>query len=282
MRVICGCRNLVAGFGVMLIAALPVAWSAPEPEPWDMWIVADQNNQATIDHSSWQQILNLYLRTNAPDGINRFDYAAVTEADRVRLGEYIGRLAATDPRDYRRIEQLAYWLNLYNALTVQVVLEAYPVPSIRAVRGGMLNPGPWDDELIVVAGEALTLNDIEHRILRPVWLDPRIHYGVNCASLGCPDLSVEVYTGANVQQLLDAGARNFINHPRGVRLQEGKLRLSSIYDWFAEDFGPAEADLLEHLAGYADPQLAAGLRGWTGRIRYDYDWRLNEPGNSYE
>jgi hypothetical protein len=247
----------------------------PDIEPWAFWVSSDEECTIAIDHDDWQRFLDIYLATDYADGINRVDYAGVTPEDRVRLQVYIDRMSLTDPREYTLAEQQAYWLNLYNALTVSVVLEHYPVKSIRKINGGLLGTGPWNEALIEVAGQALSLNDIEHRILRPIWRDPRIHYAVNCASFGCPNLAADVYTASNADAMLDAGARAFINNPRGVDWQAGKLQLSSIYDWYDTDFGATREEQLQHLASYADGELAQRLQEYSGRIRYDYDWRLN-------
>jgi len=215
--------------------------------------------------------------SQAEDGINRFDYAAVTPADRAKLQSYLDALAARDPRTLNRPEQFAYWVNLYNALTVAVVVDYYPVKSIRKIEGGLLGLGPWNKEFITIQGQALTLNDIEHRILRPIWQDPRIHYAVNCASLGCPNLATSAYSPDKLEAQLDAAARDFINHPRGVDRSGKRLRVSSIYDWYEIDFGSDQKELLGHLAQYAEEDLAAYLGSYSGRIRYDYDWKLNQP-----
>jgi hypothetical protein len=249
----------------------------PDIEPWDIWVPFDASNQQTIAHGEWQALLDTYLVTDTADGIYRFDYAGVSAKDQERLQAYINTLAHIDPQDYPRDEQLAYWINLYNALTVAVVLEHYPVKSIRKIYGGILNTGPWDTPLIEVAGVPLTLNDIEHRILRPIWRDPRIHYAVNCASLGCPNLAAQAYNAANAEQLLDAGARDFINSPHGVAFKNNRIEASSIYNWYDTDFGNGESGLLQHWLEYANPELAAQLEGFDGRISYDYDWSLNEP-----
>ncbi len=249
----------------------------PDSDLWGIWNVADESSTATIDHGDWQQVLDAYLVTAGTDGINRFDYANITDGDRARLKGYIEQLAAIDPRAYARTEQQAYWINLYNALTVDVVLQYYPVKSIRDIEGGLLGSGPWKKQLIEVAGQPLTLNDIEHRILRPIWRDPRTHYAVNCASLGCPNLAARAYTAADIESLLDEAARAYINHPRGVAFENGRLTLSSIYNWFDVDFGESDVAVLEHLAKYAAPDLAGRLAGYDGRIKYDYDWRLNRP-----
>lgn len=248
----------------------------PDLEPWEFWLPSDESATATIDHSMWQSALDGYLVTDSADRIYRFDYAAVTLADRQSLQVYLQMLASIDPREYSRAQQQAYWINFYNALTVEVVLAHYPVKSIRKIYGGLLGTGPWDEPLTVVAGQALSLNDIEHRILRPIWQDARIHYAVNCASLGCPNLMPQAYSAANAETMLDEGARAFVNHPRGVSLSQGKLTLSSIYNWYDTDFGVDQAGLIDHLVTYAEPQLATQLEAHKGRIKYDYNWQLNE------
>jgi hypothetical protein len=266
--------------GLTFVLVSPCAQAklfVPDSELWAIWNVADESTTATIDHGDWQQLLDAYLVTEGTGGINRFDYANITDGDRARLESYIKQLAATDPRAYPSAEQRAYWINLYNALTVEVVLRYYPVKSIRDIERGLLGSGPWKKQLVEVAGQPLTLNDIEHRILRPIWRDPRTHYAVNCASLGCPNLAARVYTAATVDSLLDEAARAYINHRRGVAFKNGRLTLSSIYNWFDVDFGESDAAVLEHLAKYAEPELAGRLAGYDGRIRYDYDWSLNKP-----
>lgn len=262
-----------------LLAGMPAQAKlfGPDNEPWAFWQVSDAASATVIDHSEWQALLDSYLVTATPDGIFRFNYAAVTASDRQRLVRYIDELTALDPRALNRAEQRAYWINLYNALTVEVVLRHYPVKSIKQIQGGLFDSGPWDEPYIDIAGVPLTLNDIEHRILRPQWRDPRIHYALNCASLGCPNLAVQAYTAANTELLLELNAVAFINSPRGVTVVNRRVTASSIYDWFADDFGPDEGALLEHWLRYAAPELAAGLGSNPDvlRIKYRYDWALN-------
>jgi len=176
---------------------------------------------------------------------------------------------------YNRDQQRAFWINLYNALTVEVVLDHYPLESIREISSGWFSRGPWDLELIEIEGEALTLNDIEHRILRPIWRDPRIHYAVNCASLGCPNLRMQAFTAANSDSLLEAGAVEYINHPRGARVVDGELHVSSIYVWFKADFGGNDAGVIAHLKKYAKGELRAAIDGIEHIDDDSYDWRIN-------
>lgn len=249
---------------------------APKAEAWSHWRLHDDSSTAVIDHSAWGGFMQTYLREPA-DGINRLAYASVSVADRRMLGDYIEQLATLPIANYNRNEQLAYWINLYNALTVKVVLEHYPVASIRDIdiSPGLFASGPWDKALVTVDGQAITLNDIEHRILRPLWQDPRIHYAVNCASLGCPNLQLQPFTGANADQLLDTAARMYINHPRGVFMETDGLMVSSIYNWFAADF-EVDGGVIAHLRRYAHPVLKERLGKPAEPSGYMYDWSLND------
>ena len=264
-----------------LLAAAAHAQSAKLIPAWD---ASDENSVARIDHGAWQEILNGYLRVH-DSGVNRFDYGALkaNAGDFAKLASYLASLQSLDPRDYSRAEQKAYWINFYNALTVQVVADAYPVKSIKDISESLLGSlgifgGPWDDVHAKVAGRDLTLNNIEHGILRPIWRDNRIHYAVNCASYGCPNLCPTAFTADNAEELLDAGARAYVNHPRGVEFMDDDfIIISSIYKWYAADFGGTEKSVIEHLVKYADKALAARLRKFAGSVDYEYDWSLNRP-----
>lgn len=252
---------------------------APAAEPLKRWERHDAASARVIDHRAWGAFLAQY-RTIGTDGVARIRYAGVTPADRAALGQYLARLEAADIDALGRPEQFAYWVNLYNAATLRLVLERYPVKSIRdiALGGGLFETGPWGAKLVTVKGERLSLDDIEHRILRPLWRDPRIHYVVNCASIGCPDVPPAPLTGANAEAMLEAAARTYINHPRGAALRDGRLEVSSLYRWYRADFGGGEAGVLAHLRRYAAPPLAAQLASVSAIDRYRYDWALNDAG----
>ncbi len=272
-RLTLGAALLVSLAGLVSIERL----FAPKAELWPRWQAHDPGATETVDHGAWQRILGTYLAPGA-DRVNRFAYASIGPADRHALDGYIARLAATPVSALARPEQLAYWINLYNALTVRVVLDHYPVASIRdiAISPGLFAIGPWDKTLIEVEGEAVSLNDIEHRILRPIWRDPRVHYGVNCAAIGCPDLQARAFTAENAEALLDAAARAYVNHPRGARIEAGRLTVSSIYAWFREDFGGTEAGVIAHLTRYAGPEHVKALETVADIEDYEYDWALND------
>jgi hypothetical protein len=263
----------------LLLAYVPVqmALAAPKAEPWPRWERHDASSTRQLDHAAWDDFLQRYLRP-APDGLNRLAYGAVPAPARAQLQAYLQRLQGTPVSALNRAEQFAYWINLYNAHTVETVLAHYPVTSILRINTspGLLARGPWGDRALRVEGERLSLDDIEHRILRPIWRDPLVHYGVNCASVGCPNLAAHAYTAANSAALLEAGARDFINHPRGAQINGGRLRVSSLYVWFKADFGGDDAGVIAHLKRYAAPTLAAQLDGIRRIGGDDYDWALND------
>lgn len=252
--------------------------AAPKPELWPKWLGHNSHSEIRVDHKGWDRFLKIYVVTDDPSGINRVRYASVTPQDKEKLKEYLKGLQSVQVSGLNRDEQEAYWINLYNALTVKVVLDHYPVKSIRDIdiSPGWFKDGPWDAKLVKIEGEGMTLNDIEHRILRPIWKDNRIHYAVNCASFGCPNLQPEAFTRENTQTLLEKGARGYANHPRGLRIEGNRLTLSKIYNWFRVDFGGSEDKVIQHLLQYVKVPLAQTLRDFRGRIKYEYDWDLNE------
>ena len=253
-----------------------VLCNAATPKSLDYWTQSNEASTEIIDHSAFENFLATYV-VKSSDNINLVNYKNVTNKEKTNLAEYIHYLENIKITNYSKAEQFPYWINLYNAVTIQLIINNYPVTSIKKIKAsfGLFSSGPWDDQLVVVEGNELSLNDIEHRILRPIFKDKRIHYAVNCASLGCPNIQEEVFTSSNLENQLDKAAREYINHNRGVEILNGKLYLSSIYKWYDEDFGSKE-ELIKHLSFYADPILATKLAEPFKQIKYRYNWDLNE------
>lgn len=251
----------------------------PKPEALPRWAAHDAASTRTVDHAIWAEFLRSHVTTDAA-GINRVAYARVTAADRAALRAYLARLSVVEVRRLTRDQQFAYWVNLYNAATVDLVLAHDPVKSILdiAISPGPIAPGPWGARLIRVEDAMLSLGDIEHGILRPLWRDARGHYALNCASLGCPNLRREPWSGIALDDQLAAAARAYVNHPRGARIDGGRLTVSSLYAWYEGDFGGSESAVLRHLRGLATPDLARQLAGFDGYDAHDYDWALNDAG----
>jgi hypothetical protein len=205
----------------------------------------------------------------------RVDYAAVAkDPDWRRL---VDALAAAPPpaESASRADRLAYWINAYNVLAIDLVARRQPVASIRDI-GSLLRP-VWKRTAGTLGGRAVTLDEIEHAILRPLG-EPRIHVAIVCASTSCPSLAREPFRAARIEAQLDAAARAFVgNREKGVRVEAGGVRLSTIFEWFAADFA-AGGGVLAFVRRYADAELAAALDalGPDPRIDFlDYDWSLN-------
>ena len=273
-----GRRKLLTAATVLLVVLAGRLVAAPQADLWPRWQAYDPGSDRVVDHSAWERFMAKYLVTSHPSGINRVEYGEVSAVDKQTLKSYLDDLQQVPVSQLNRNEQKAYWINLYNAATLDIVLDHYPVSSITKVNlaSGLFSRGPWEAKILKIEGQEVSLNDIEHRILRPIWKDPRVHYAVNCASIGCPNLQDRAYTSKNTEVRLEKGAREYINHPRGAAFEGKKLVLSSIYDWFQEDFGGSDQGVLRHLRRYAAPDLAGKLESFSGRIDYRYDWSLNE------
>lgn len=233
-------------------------------------------------HAEWSYVLENYV--SAPDtvGLTHFDYAGLkaNAADSARLSGYLKDLGAINPDTLSRDEAIAFYANLYNALTIDLIIQNYPLDSIRKAKtynGDKVNglSGPWKKVKTVINGETLSLDDIEHKILRVKYPSPYVHYMVNCASVGCPNLLDMAWDAETYVTLRKEAAAAYINSPRGVVVTPKGLRVSSIYKWFKEDFGGTKATVLEHIREYADSDLAAAIDNGATIVDYDYDWSVN-------
>jgi len=254
------------------------AYGAPAANLWPHWQNHDAHSLVIVDHVDWNLILQRYVDANHPSGINRFKYSSISQKDRLALKSYLQKMQKMEVSSLNRNEQKAYWINLYNALTVDIIVDHYPVKSIRDIdiSPGLFSNGPWDAKLLKIEEQEVSLNDIEHRILRPIWQDNRIHYAVNCASLGCPNLLPQAYTSQNFDMLIEKAATDFINHPRGVSFTRNRLQVSSIYFWFQADFGDSEKGVIRHLKTYLSPEKVKQLNSMQKKMGHRYDWNLNE------
>ena len=280
------CGQLARAFlfaGAMALASVGVTGTASAGKIERTFAPNPAASDVRVDHSVWDGLLKTYIKPDA-HGLNRVDYKAFKASGAKALDGYLAALQRVDVTKLGRAEQFAFWVNLYNAKTIAIVLSKYPVKSIKKINlGGSLfsavTGGPWDAKVVKVNGVKLSLNDIEHKILRPLFRDPRAHYAVNCASVGCPNLSTSAYTGKTLSSQLDQGAKTYINSSRGVAIRGGKITTSSIYKWFNKDFGGNEAGVLKHLLKYADADLRSKIRSINAIDGYDYDWSLNDVAN---
>lgn len=223
-----------------------------------------------VTHELWDALLKKHVRT---DGFVDYKNFVRDSAD---LNRYLRVLETAHPNDknWTRNEQMAYWINAYNAYTVQLIVRNYPVASIKDIKKGVAFVNSvWDIKFIKIQGYTYDLNNIEHNILRPVFKDARVHAAVNCASYSCPKLLNEAYTAANLEKQLDAGMRGFVNDPLRNRITAEKAEVSEIFKWFKGDF-ERDGSLRDFLNKYSKVKLTDK----TDISHLDYNWSLNEAG----
>jgi len=226
------------------------------------------------EHRSWTAILAQYVRDGS------VDYRGLADHGQPALNAYLGALSAASPAQsgWTREERLAFWINAYNAFTIRLILDHYPLPSIRSI--GFLPLAAFRTKFIPLgAGRTpMSLNVIENEILRKQFQDARMHFAIVCASKSCPALRSEAYRSSVIDQQLDAAAREFLDDPSKIRWDPASrtLYLSSIFKWFRDDFERAGRTLPAFVGGYVRQPDAAALD--SGRVRVvflDYDWALN-------
>lgn len=218
-------------------------------------------------HSQFDQVLKTYVND---DGL--VNYAGLKN-QRSTLDEYLkntGAVSETEFNDWSRDQRLAFLINVYNAETLQLIIDNYPVKSIKKI--GSLFGQPWDVESVTLFGKKSTLNTIEHKILRPKYQEPRVHFVIVCAAMGCPPLNNEVFTAEKLDQQLDQRGRVFLGQKNKNRVEGKILYLSPIFSWFAEDFTKNGS-----LQDFVAPFLPTDIKGKTLKIKYtSYDWSLNK------
>ncbi|MFA5493144.1 MAG: DUF547 domain-containing protein [Porticoccaceae bacterium] len=237
------------------------------------WHKENEHNRAVIDHSDWDRLLAAYVVESPDSAIRKFRYRDMDKSATRALDGYLKQLQKIDPREYSKQEQLAYWMNLYNALSVQQIL-----PYVAGKDGAQPLPATlWTAKQVKVAKQKLSLRDIEQDILRPIWKDHRIHFGLNCASMDCPNMDGRAYTGATIREQLRNSGTRFVNDDSGVRYADGKLTVSRLFDIYQQDFAPDTKTLLKVFAHYAVDKKALYLLGYQGELFYSQDLRLNSP-----
>lgn len=209
-------------------------------------------------HEIWDALLKEHVSAGG-----QVDYAGF-KSDKARLQRYLDQLAAAAPQSgWSRNEQMAYWINAYNAFTIKLIIDNYPVASIMDLHGGKA----WDVKWIKIGDRTYTLNNIENDILRPQFKDARIHFAINCAARSCPPLLNRAFTAAELDQQLNHQAKSFINNPAYNKIRPDQAKVSRIFEWYAQDFG----NLVNYLNRYANSKIKP-----DAKVEYlEYDWALN-------
>lgn len=248
-------------FALLAAAIVLLACSPPAVQATETF--AESPADAVFDHAPFDRILRQHVRA---DGL--VDYRALL-GEPAELDAYIAALATAPFDELDRDDRLALLINAYNAFTLRLILDHYPVDSIRDI------PGNWDEVRWKLAGQVYSLNQIEHELVRPNFDEPRIHFALVCAAIGCPKLRNEAYSADRLEAQLEDQTRHVHGHPRWFEYGGGVAKLTKLYDWYGGDF--EGGSVLAFAAKYSE-ELAADLaRGERPRIEFlDYDWALNE------
>ncbi len=222
-------------------------------------VIKSDQSVTTVDHSAWTVLLQKHV-----DDQGNVDYQGFAK-DQELLAAYLGTLASKPiAENAAQNERLAYYINLYNAGTVQLILDNYPLKSITDIWR------PWGKDIVPIGEKNYSLGDIEHKILRKM-NEPRIHFAINCASYSCPQLLNEAYTAATMESQLTHAAKSFINDAKRNTLGANKVELSEIFKWFKKDF-TQNGSLISYINTYADSPIET-----KAKVKYrNYDWSLNE------
>lgn len=231
---------------------------------------------AKIDHSAWDHLLKKYVDTN---GYVAYSAWQASAADKTTLDHYLNHLSeASFSRESSREAQLAFWINAYNAVTVKGILREYPTTSIRNHTAKFYGYNIWKDLQLVVAGKSHSLEGIEHEILRKMG-EPRIHFAIVCASVGCPRLLNEAFTADRLEEQLTANAKAFFADRTkfAADTRVGTIAVSPILDWFGKDFGADTSAQMRSIAPYLPESAQPLAKSGSVRVKFlDYDWSLND------
>jgi len=217
--------------------------------------------EANFDHSPWDKLLQKHVSIQG-----NVNYEGFIK-DQTALDGYLTSLSKMKPEaSCSRNEAMAYWINAYNAFTIKLMVDNYPLKSIIDVNGGKA----WDLQFIVIKGEKYSLNNIEHDILRKKYADPRIHFAVNCASVSCPKLFNTAFFAEGLDEKLERAAKEFINNPSKNEVSADMAHISKLFDWYKGDF-TNRGTVVDYLNRYSNTKLT------TGKITFkEYNWNINK------
>lgn len=214
--------------------------------------------EGSPDHTAFDALLSSHVSASG-----QVDYKAL-KGKTLKLDAYLADLQANTPQtSWSEDEELAYWINVYNAYTIKLILKNYPVKSITDLHGGK----PWDVKWIEIAGKTYSLNNVENDIIRPKFNEPRIHFAVNCAAKSCPPLANQAFTAKNLESLLEKQTKAFVNNSKHNQLTKNSITVSKIFDWYGVDFG----NVATFISRYASTEVSP-----AAKVSFsEYDWALN-------
>jgi hypothetical protein len=230
-----------------------------------------------FDHGIWDEILKNHAKENG----RKFDYVGLKKEE-AKLDYYLRSLADVELSSLSRNELLALFANAYNAYTVKSILEHISTDGTYAIKSIRDISDVFDIEKHRVGGFTLSLNNMEHNILRPLFKDPRIHFAVNCASISCPPIPIDAFRGASVDRQLDEATESVLSSPDYVRVEDGELKVSKILQWYGSDFvSEGYKDAEKDLKSFIRKFTSGDVRKWIdshspSSVKFmKYDWNLN-------
>ena len=241
-------KFLLTIFSFLIFAGLTVAQKAPSHQQWDKLLKKHVNKTGLVNYKGFKN-------------------------DNSELDSYLKLLSSSAPqKSWSKDDQKAYWINAYNAFTVALILKHYPVKSIKDIAGSIYKINtPWDIKFITIGGEKYDLNNIEHKILRNQFDDPRIHFALVCASISCPRLRDEAFTGSGINAQLEDAGKEFLNDKSKNNIRADKADLSKYFSWYKGDF-TKNGTLVDYLNKYSSTKITSKTK--IGSL--DYNWGLNE------
>lgn len=238
-------------------------------------MVTTESVRDSVDHRAFDRLLTHYV-----DAEGNVDYEALADRSDEVLTPYLRQLARARPaRLGSRDARLAFWINAYNAYTLKLIVDHYPVRSIQNIDGPSADQTPFQRPVGTVADTTRTLDEIEHEIIRERFDESRIHFALVCAAKSCPRLRTDAYRGPRLDQQLGQQARQFLHAERKNRIPAGGgvIALSPIFDWYSEDFGPSPDAVQRALAPYFEGTVRDSLAEAAYEVEYlPYDWTLND------
>jgi Protein of unknown function, DUF547 len=252
-------RCILLGLLTLLLTPTHAA-EMPSKGILKQWSYHDPNATKTIDHTAWDKFLRRYVIKQR--GINRVRYVDVSTQQRNRLYDYIWLLSKKQIHEYNRKEQLVYWINLYNALVVKMILEQYPIESLKEIHAtaNLFQHTPMDAHRVRISHVSLSLNEIKDDIILANWKDERLLYALSSGTLGSPPLLNRAYSVKHLEQQLTEVVTHYVNSPRALKIIDQHLILSKVYQQNLKLFGFSNQNILTHLRKYANPALRYHLR----------------------
>jgi hypothetical protein len=258
---------LLLAFGLSTVVGLS-AFTAPTP--LTSAYAAAVAPTAVVDHSAYDKLLKKYVNEQGLVNYKGF------KAEEKVFNQYLALLSSNPPAaTWSKADQMAYWINAYNAYTIRLILDHYPLKSIKDIGSKIQIPfvtTPWASKFFTIGGAKMSLDEIEHGNLRKKYGDPRIHFALVCASISCPRLRNEAYVGSQLDRQLEDQGRNFLNNPSKNKISKSTAQLSKYFDWYKGDWTGGGQSVVKWVNRYSTTKIDAD----TDISYLDYNWNLNE------